>query len=122
MNQETKPMQEEKKYSTAEFVKNFMNDHNGGTPRWLRSAFFDEKEKIETILEYMSGIESLSYAQGRADIIKEIEGRKVNEDMRINYIEKPLFSTLKGRQAYNQALQEIKQAIKNKKTNETLNI
>ena len=46
------------KYSTGKFISEYMNDHNGGTPRWLRGAFFDEKEKIEKILEYMQGIES----------------------------------------------------------------
>lgn len=45
-------------YSTANFISTYMNDHNRGTPRWLRSIFFNEKEKIEKILEYMEGIEA----------------------------------------------------------------
>lgn len=57
-NTEPEKLREEKDYSSKEFVKLYMNDHNGGTPRWLRGAFFDERERIDTILEYMRGIES----------------------------------------------------------------
>lgn len=46
----------EERYSAERFIGEFMNDH--GKIRWLRGIFFDEKEKIETILEYMRGIES----------------------------------------------------------------
>ena len=50
-----------KEYTTEEFIRLYMNNHNGGTPRWLRGIFYDEREKIDTIIEYMSAIELKSY-------------------------------------------------------------
>lgn len=48
---------EKKEYTVREFILLYMNDHNSHPPRWLRSIFYDEKEKIETILEYMDALE-----------------------------------------------------------------
>jgi hypothetical protein len=50
-------MDEREKYTTDNFIKEFMNDHNGETPRWLRGIFTDEEEKIEVILFWMRKIE-----------------------------------------------------------------
>ncbi len=47
-----------KEYTIKEFIQLYMNDHDGGTPRWLRSVFYNEQEKIETILEYMNAMEA----------------------------------------------------------------
>ena len=77
MNSET--TMEEKEYSTEAFIMEYMNDHNGGTPRWLRSAFIDEKEKIETILEFMRGIEAksiLAIQHRDEELRKVVEGMK----------------------------------------------
>lgn len=69
-------------YTIKNFIHTYMNDHNRGTPRWLRSIFFNEKEKIEKILEYMQGIEdkfsSHRTAEKRA-LIEEICEKLLNE-------------------------------------------
>jgi hypothetical protein len=49
-------MDEREIYTTDNFIKKFMNDHNG-QPRWLRGIFWNEEEKIENILFWMRKIE-----------------------------------------------------------------
>lgn len=70
--------QREEKYSTKRFIREFMNNRNAKI-RWLRGIFMDEEEKIETILEYMRGIEeeSCSILQSyKESLLKEIEELK----------------------------------------------
>lgn len=57
--------------SKAKFIKEYMNDHNGGTPRWLRGIFMDEGEKIEAILDCMDEIEERN-SQIKQSILKAI--------------------------------------------------
>ncbi len=75
-NELSRPTSQEKiDYSTDGFIKEFMNDHNGYPPRWLRGIFFSEKEKIETILKYMREIElssSATIASERSSIAREL--------------------------------------------------
>ena len=120
---------EEIVYSTRNFIKNFMNDHNGGTPRWLRGIFYDEKEKIETILEYMVGIEQLPSREAvekaveqsiidqhitmeRARIIEEAEEMQLNalKYFKINN------AWIADALSYNQAITDIIKTIKNHDT------
>lgn len=65
-----------KEYTTAEFVREYCNDHNGKI-RWLRGIFVDEEEKLQTILEYMQHIESKldsALLAQREEMVKKIEG------------------------------------------------
>ncbi len=64
-----KYIEEKKEYSINAFISKFMNDHNGYPPRWLRGVFMSEQEKIETILEYMNGIEK----SAKEEAIKKID-------------------------------------------------
>jgi hypothetical protein len=50
------------------FIQGFCNDH--GKIRWLRGAFYDEEEKLKTILEYLEIADRLLKEQR-----EEIEGK-----------------------------------------------
>ncbi len=56
-------------YSVANFISKYMNDH-GSRLRWLRGIFYDEQEKVDTVIEWMEGI---AQAQ-RSLILEELEG------------------------------------------------
>jgi len=58
---------EEKIDSKTKFIKEYMNDHNGGTPRWLRGIFFTEEEKIKAILDCMDNMENFEIAKARIE-------------------------------------------------------
>lgn len=51
-----------------------MNDH--GQLRWLRGIFYDEPEKINTILECMNGITAAALLTRDQEIVEMLEGEK----------------------------------------------
>ena len=64
-----------------------MNDHNR-KPRWLRSIFLNEQEKIDTILEFMEGIESKNRTTTLAllnQIIGKIENSKKSRKAQLKF-------------------------------------
>lgn len=42
---------------TDAFIRNYCNDHQG--LRWLRGAFYDEPEKLETIIAWLEYADKL---------------------------------------------------------------
>ncbi len=64
-----------------DFINNFCNDHNRSI-RWLRGAFFDEKEKLDTILAYLEKADSRLQESSTLlleNVAEMAEGMKVKE-------------------------------------------
>ena len=78
----------------------------------LETAMNNDSNPDEIVIDYVKSLLTSSHESWKKEVTEEIEERKVNEDMRITYIDQSNFSVLKGRKGYNQALQEVLEILK----------